>query len=91
VILYFSKKIGQILVAWFFSLYKKDWRGHADARLGWLIIVGSLPIIVLGLLFQAGIDHTFRPPAHCHDVVVFGIILLIAGSAARNARWTTSR
>jgi undecaprenyl-diphosphatase len=60
VILYFSKKIGQILVAWFFSLYKKDWRGHADARLGWLIIVGSLPIIVLGLLFQAGIDHTFR-------------------------------
>lgn len=76
-ILYFSKKIGQILAAWFFSLYKKDWRGHAAARLGWLIIVGSVPIIVLGLLFQAGVDHTFRDlRLTATMLIVFGIILL---------------
>jgi undecaprenyl-diphosphatase len=33
VILYFAKKIGHVLVAWFFSLYKKDWRGHPTR--GW--------------------------------------------------------
>jgi undecaprenyl-diphosphatase len=75
VILYFSKKIGQILAAWFFSLYKKDWRGHAAALLGWLIIVGSVPIIVLGLLFQAGVDNTFRD-LRLTATIVFGIILL---------------
>ena len=52
VILYFGPKIGRILRAWFFSLYRPDWRRDPDARLGWLIIVGSLPIVVLGLLLQ---------------------------------------
>jgi undecaprenyl-diphosphatase len=87
VILYFSKKIGQILVAWFFSLYKKEWRGHPDARLGWLIIVGSLPIVVLGLLLQNDIDHTFRDlRLTATMLIVFGIILLIADRVGRQKR-----
>jgi undecaprenyl-diphosphatase len=87
VILYFSKKIGQILVAWFFSLYKKESRGHPDARLGWLIIVGSLPIVVLGLLFQKDIDHTFRDlRLTATMLIVFGVILLIADRIGRQKR-----
>jgi undecaprenyl-diphosphatase len=87
VILYFSKKIGQILVAWFYSLYKKDWRSHPDARLGWLIIVGSMPIVILGLLFQNDIDHTFRDlRLTATMLIVFGIILLIADRVGKQER-----
>jgi undecaprenyl-diphosphatase len=87
VILYFAKKIGQILTAWFFSLYKKEWRRHPDARLGWLIIVGSLPIVVLGLFFQDAIDHTFRDlRITATMLIVFGIILLIADRVGKQER-----
>ena len=44
VIIYFGPKIGRILRAWFFSVYQPEWRRDPDARLGWLIIVGSIPI-----------------------------------------------
>jgi undecaprenyl-diphosphatase len=87
VILYFAKKIGQVLLAWFFSLYKKDWRGDEDARLGWLIIVGSLPIVLLGLLFQKQIDRAFRDlRVTATMLIVFGVILLVADRIGKQYR-----
>ena len=79
VVLYFSRKIGAILRGWFFSLYKKEYRHDPDARMGWLVIVGSIPIIVLGLLFQDQIQSAFRDLRITATVlIVFGIILAIA-------------
>jgi undecaprenyl-diphosphatase len=79
VVLYFSKKIGKIIRGWFFSLYKREYRHDPDARMGWLVIVGSIPIVVLGLLFQDDIHHTFRDLRITATVlIVFGVILLIA-------------
>ncbi|MFD9890333.1 undecaprenyl-diphosphate phosphatase [Amycolatopsis sp. NPDC059027] len=87
VILYFGKKIGRILMAWFFSLYKKEWRQDPDARLGWLIIVGSLPIVVLGLLLQDAIDRSFRDlRITATTLIVFGLILLVADRVAKQRR-----
>lgn len=87
VILYFAKKIGHILKAWFFALYKKEWRSHPDARLGWLIIVGSLPIVVLGLLFQDDIDTSFRDlRITATMLIVFGVILMIADRIGKQER-----
>ena len=87
VVLYFWNKIARILVSWFFSLYKKDWRGHPDARLGWLIIVGSLPIVVLGVFFQDAIGHAFRDLRITATVlIVFGIILWYADRYGRQER-----
>lgn len=87
VILYFSSKIGKILRAWFFSIYKKDWRQDPDARLGWLIIIGSLPIGVLGLLLQDQIDQTFRDlRITATTLIVFGLILLVADRIGKQER-----
>lgn len=87
VILYFAKKIGHVLVAWFYSLYKKDWRGHPDARLGWLIIIGSLPIVLLGLLFQDDIDHSFRDlRITATMLIVFGVVLWVSDRVGRKTR-----
>src|SRR5215218_5368597 len=59
VLLYFRKDIGRIIVAWLGSLAGRR-KGDPDARMGWLIIVGSIPIVVLGLLFQDDIETTLR-------------------------------
>ena len=59
VLLFFRHDIARIVVAWFGSLAGRR-RGDPDARMGWLIIVGSIPIVVLGLLFQDSIETTLR-------------------------------
>jgi undecaprenyl-diphosphatase len=59
VLLYFRRDIGRIIVAWLGSLAGRR-KGDPDARMGWLIIVGSIPIVVLGLLFQDDIETTLR-------------------------------
>lgn len=87
VILYFSAKIGKILRAWFFSIYKKEWRHDPDARLGWLIIIGSIPIAVLGLLLQDAIDESFRDlRITATTLIVFGLILLLADRIGKQER-----
>jgi undecaprenyl-diphosphatase len=60
VVVYFAKDIGRIISHWFKSLFGKVPRNDPDARMGWLIIVGSIPIGVLGLLFEDAIDSTLR-------------------------------
>ena len=59
VLLYFRHDIARIVVAWLGSLRGRR-KGDPDARMGWLIIVGSIPIVVLGLLFQDAIETTLR-------------------------------
>jgi undecaprenyl-diphosphatase len=59
VLLYFRRDIARIVVAWLGSLAGRR-TGDPDARMGWLIIVGSIPIVVLGLLFQDRIETTLR-------------------------------
>ncbi|RZQ65979.1 undecaprenyl-diphosphate phosphatase [Amycolatopsis suaedae] len=87
IIIFFARKIGRILSAWWFSLYKREWRSHPDARMGWLIIVGSLPIGVLGLLLQDQIDHSFRDlRITATMLIVFGIILWLADHYGRKER-----
>lgn len=60
VILYFRRDIARILAAWFRSLASRRAWGDHDARLGWLVLVGSLPIGVLGLVFKDAIEGPFR-------------------------------
>ena len=65
VLIYFWKDIVRIISRWWMSLpfISKESRiksSAPDVRMGWMIIVGSLPIAVLGLLLESWIDTTFR-------------------------------
>jgi undecaprenyl-diphosphatase len=87
VVLYFGRKIGRIIAAWFFSLYKRSYRGDPNARLGWLVIIGSLPIVLLGLLFQDDIRTTFRDLRITATVlIVFGLVLAVADRVGAKRR-----
>ena len=65
VLIYFWKDIVRIISRWWMSLpfISKESRvksSDPDVRMGWMIIVGSLPIAILGLLLESWIDTTFR-------------------------------
>ena len=87
VLLYFRRDIAAILRTWTLSLFKPELRGELEARMGWYVIVGTLPIGVLGLLFQNTIEDTFRNLwLIATTMVLFGIVLGFADATARNAR-----
>ncbi|MFJ4437565.1 undecaprenyl-diphosphate phosphatase [Streptomyces sp. NPDC088923] len=76
VILYFRKDIGRIISAWFKSLTSREARGDHDAKMGWLVIVGSIPIGVLGITFQDQIEGPFRDlRLIATTLVVMGLVL----------------
>ena len=60
VLVYFRKDIARIISHWFGSLTGRVERSDPDARMGWLVIIGSVPIVLLGLLFQDAIDTSLR-------------------------------
>ena len=90
VLIYFRKDIVRIASAWLNKvILRKDNPGTSvqDVRLGWMIILGSLPIVVLGYLFQENIRDTFRSLWLIAIVmIVFGIILGIADRFGRSER-----
>jgi undecaprenyl-diphosphatase len=59
-LLYFRKDIIRIASAWLVGLTNKDKRAALDYRFGWAIILGSLPIGIIGLLFKDQIETTLR-------------------------------
>jgi undecaprenyl-diphosphatase len=87
VIIYFWRDIVRILKQWTLSLVGRVERSDPDARMGWLIILGSLPIGVLGLLLEDYIDTEFRSLwITATMLVVFGVILAVANRVGRQAR-----
>ena len=60
VILYFFKDISRIAVAWFKGLVRPEYRGHFDHRFGWYIIVGSIPIGIVGFVGKDVISGPLR-------------------------------
>jgi undecaprenyl-diphosphatase len=87
VIVYFWRDIVRIVRAWFGSLTGKVERSNPDARMGWLVILGSLPIIVLGLLFQDQIESVLRSMwIVATMLIVFGMILAVADAIGRQER-----
>lgn len=88
VVLYFWTDITRIIAKWARSLGGSVPRNDPDARMGWLIIIGSLPIVVLGLLFQNQIETTLRSLwITAVMLIAFGVLLGIADwVGARNRR-----
>jgi undecaprenyl-diphosphatase len=60
VVLFFRRDIARIATSWVRSLTGAVPRTDPDARTGWLVIAGTVPIGVLGLLFQDQIETTLR-------------------------------
>jgi undecaprenyl-diphosphatase len=83
VLIYFRKDVGRILSAWFRSLTNKEMRSDHDAVMGWLVIVGSIPIGVLGVTLKDQIEGPFRDlRITATMLIVMGIVIGVADRLA---------
>ncbi|MGA5222095.1 undecaprenyl-diphosphate phosphatase [Streptomyces koyangensis] len=91
VLIYFRKDIATIVGAWCRSvvaLVRRDdsTRGNHDAQLGWLVILGSIPIGVLGLTLKDQIEGPFRDlRLIATTLIVMGLVLGLADRLAARA------
>jgi undecaprenyl-diphosphatase len=89
VLIYFRRDIVRIISAWFSQISRRELQASekSDARLGWLIILGTLPIVALGYFGQEIIRNNFRSLwLIATTLIVFGIILGIADKYGKTER-----
>lgn len=87
VLVYFAKDIAKIVTGWFRGLFNKDARGF-DYRMGWMVIVGTLPVVIVGVLAKDLIRDAFRNLWITATVLILFSFVFIAaekfGSKKRN-------
>jgi undecaprenyl-diphosphatase len=86
VLIYFWKDIKEIFLAWLKSLTNKAARTNPNAKLGWYIILGSVPIGILGITFKDQIQTTARNLyLVATSLIVMGLILGLFDRIAKHA------
>ena len=73
VLLYFREDLVRIARAWLRSLFDRPLRRELDARLGWYIVLGTIPIGIFGVLFKDQIETGAR------DLYLIGVALIVLG------------
>ena len=96
VLIYFSRDIINILyaflhdhIAWFSGRVDPGQpKLSRDAWLGWLVIIGSVPVGVIGLLFKKTIEGTFTKNLWviATMMIVIGILMMIAEIVSKHTR-----
>lgn len=87
VLLYFRRDIWRIGSAWLRSPLGKRREEAPDVRLGWLVILGTLPIAILGLVFKDWIEGSLRNLyITASMLILFGLLLGAADRFGRRKR-----
>jgi undecaprenyl-diphosphatase len=87
VLVYFARDIWRVAMAWVNGLAVKAHRDNADYRMGWYVIIGSIPICVLGLLFKDEIRTGVRDLwVVAIALVAFSAVIAAAEYFGRQAR-----
>ncbi|HEX2314027.1 MAG TPA: undecaprenyl-diphosphate phosphatase [Thermomonospora sp.] len=87
VILYFWRDLARIAVTWARSLWTPALRPHQDARMGWYIGLGTVPIGLVGLLFSDFVEGQARNLwLNATSLILMGLLLMAAEWAGRQRR-----
>src|SRR3954470_6297457 len=73
VLLYFRRDLWRIALAWLDSVRQGGKRRDLDARMGWYIVLGTIPIAIFGFIFKDQIETGAR------DLYVIGTALIVFG------------
>lgn len=88
VLLYFRKDLIRIWWAWLRSVRERTWlRSDIDARIGWYIVIGTIPIGIFGLAFKDQIENGARDLYLIGSaLIVLGLVLLVAEKVGTRER-----
>jgi undecaprenyl-diphosphatase len=79
VVLYFRADLWRVGTTWLRSLRDRSLRSSLDARMGWYLIIGTIPIGVFGFLFKDQIETGARDLRLIGTMlIVFGLVMLLA-------------
>ncbi len=91
VLVYFRDAVRRLVVAWFASLKTRDWRASPDSTLAWLLIIGTIPAAVAGVLIKDTAESELRDPALVGAMLlVFCLPMLLAEYRGPGQRGVTS-
>jgi len=84
---YFWKDIVTIVRGWVKGLFHADQRHKASYRFGWAIIVGSIPIAIVGLAFKHEIETSLRSLwIVATGLIVWGLVMAVADRVGNSNR-----
>jgi undecaprenyl-diphosphatase len=87
VLLYFWSDLWKIALTWLRSLRDRSLRGELEARMGWYLIIATVPIVLFGVAFKDQIETGARDLRLVGTMlIVFGVILYVADRAGRENR-----
>ena len=87
VVLYFRGDLWRIARAWVASLRDPARRKELDARLGWYLVFGTIPICIFGLAFRHQIENGARDLYVIGTTLIaLGLLLLVAEKVSRRER-----
>lgn len=87
VVVYFWKDLLQMATAFLKSLKPGSDKSSLDARLGWAVVVGTVPAAVAGLLLEKKIDTVFRDlRLTAVMLIVMGLVLMLADTMGKKKR-----
>jgi undecaprenyl-diphosphatase len=85
VLIFFRADIGRIVSTWVRSLRDPELRGDLDARMGWYIGLGTVPIVIFGFLFRNQIESGGR------NLYLIGAALIVLGFVLLGAEEYSAR
>jgi len=84
VLIYFRADLWAVARAWLGSFRRPELRRTPDARMGWYLIAGTVPIVIFGKLFENQIETGARDLYVIGSMLIlFGLVLFAADRAAR--------
>ncbi|MGX6606522.1 undecaprenyl-diphosphate phosphatase [Micromonosporaceae bacterium Da 78-11] len=86
-VLFLRKDIARVVPAWLRGVFRKSERENPDYRFGWAVIVGSVPIVIIALLFKDTIETTLRSLWFVAGaLIVWSAVMAFADHAATQVR-----
>jgi undecaprenyl-diphosphatase len=87
VVIYFRADLYRVTRAWLASFRRPELRGTLDARMGWYLIIATVPIVIFGKLFEHPIENGARDLYVIGTtLIVFGLVLFVADRVGRRDR-----
>lgn len=85
VVCYLRRQLVDLWQAWWAEVTRGQ--ASADARLGWAVLIATVPVTVVGALINGGVEDLLRDPmVIAAATLVFAVLLWIADRYARHVR-----
>ncbi|HVF98573.1 MAG TPA: undecaprenyl-diphosphatase UppP [Chloroflexia bacterium] len=81
VLVYFAADWRRLIVAFFASVFERRIGDDPDRRLVWLIVLGTIPAALAGLLLEGSIDAVFHDPQNLRaGLLVIAVMMIVMGA-----------